>query len=315
MLLITGASGFIGHHLCERLLRDGSSFRAAVRSPGTAPVGAQAVTVGEIDGDTDWRAALAGVDAVIHVAGLAHGAGQGSASELLRVNVRGTETLARSAARAGVRRMVLLSTAKVHGDEVPRDAALTDDAPVAPADAYAASKAHAEQVLQAVAEEEGLEYAIVRVPLVYGAGVKANFLSLLRAVSRGWPLPFGSVDNKRSLVYAGNVADALLACAAHPAAASQAFLVADGVAVSTPELVREIAAALGRTPRLVPVPESLLRLAGAVTGRGEAVARLLGSFAVDDARIRHRLQWKPPVARDEALSLTASWFRGTRGRA
>ncbi|MEO7457302.1 MAG: NAD-dependent epimerase/dehydratase family protein [Gemmatimonadaceae bacterium] len=308
MLMITGGSGFIGRHLCARLARDGVPFRAALRSLRSAPDGVTAFAVGEIDGDTQWRPALEGARTVIHIAGLAHGAGGGSAAELLRVNVAGTASLARAAAQSGVSRFVLLSTAKVHGDEIPRGVAITEDAPLAPADPYAASKLDAENALRTISQETGMECTVVRTPLVYGAGVKANFLALLTAVSRGWPLPFGNVDNRRSLVYAGNLVDALLTCASHPAAAGQAFLVSDGIAVSTAALVREIGSALGRAPRLVPVPPPLLRLGGTLAGRRAAIDRLLGSFAVDDARIRQRLNWQPPIARAEAMSATAAWF-------
>lgn len=309
-LLVTGASGFIGRYMVERLQREGIPFCAAVRTPRPGIAGASLAVVGEIDGGTRWEAALEGIDTVVHIAGRAHAFGADTRGDFHRVNVEGTESLVRALAAAGGRRMVLLSTAKVHGEGSAGGPITERDAP-APADPYARSKLAAEDRVWAVAAETGIEAVVVRTVLVYGAGVKANFHSLLRAVDRGLPLPLGSVRNARSLIYAGNLADALLACATRAEAAGETFLVSDGPAISTADLVRAIAHALGVRPRLLPVPPALIALGARAARRPEVAARLLGSFEVDTGRIRSRLGWRPPVGLEQALAETAAWYRAS----
>lgn len=316
-VVVTGATGFIGRGLREQA-QHGPPLRLAVRAPISLP-GEDVRVVGPLEalaaGESRaaWAAALRGADAVIHVAGRAHafGADARDAAAFRRVNVDATVALAREAARAGVGRFVFLSTVKVNGERTT-DAPYTErDAPH-PEGLYAESKLEAERRLWAVAEEEGIACTVVRTPLVYGPGVRANFLSLLRAVDRGVPLPLGSIRNARSLVYVRNLAHALLHVATHPSAAGETFLVKDGPDLSTPELVRKLAAALGRSPRLVPVPPALLQtLAGAV-GRADAARRLLGSLAVSDAHLRHRTAWAPPATADDGIAATAHWYRSER---
>jgi nucleoside-diphosphate-sugar epimerase len=314
-VLVTGGTGFIGRALVPALLAQGHAVRLALRRAGGAGFAAGAaietVAVGELGPDTDWSAALAGIDAVVHLAARVHEVGEDPAEARQHhdtVNRAGTERLARAARDAGARRLIFLSTVKVHGEDSGAGAFTEADEP-RPADAYALSKWRAEQALNALAAAGRFEPVILRPPLVYGPGVKANFLALMKAVERGWPLPLASVRNRRSLIYVGNLVSAIVTSLEHPAAAVQTYLVADGAPVSTPELIRSLARALGRPARLLPVPEAALRLGGRLLGRAEAVDRLLGSLAVDDDLIRRELGWKPPFSMDEGLRATVAWYR------
>jgi nucleoside-diphosphate-sugar epimerase len=255
-IYVTGASGFIGSHLCPALAAAGHELRTSVE----------------------------GCDTVVHLANIAHTSA--SAAELHRVNVEGTIAQARTALAAGARRFVYLSSIKA----------------ARPQDAYGRAKSVAEQALLQL---EGLEPVILRPPLVYGPRVKANFLALMRAIDRGWPLPLASIDNRRSLVYVGNLVDAILRCLEGPAQ-GRIYAVSDGAPLSTPELCRALARALGRRARLLPFPPALLRLA-------PGVARLVESQEADDAAIRAELGWRPPFTLEQGLRLTAEWYRAQGG--
>jgi nucleoside-diphosphate-sugar epimerase len=310
-VLVTGARGFVGRELCRQLDARGYTVRRAVRAPGDAPSDGDEVCIGELAGDTRWGEALTDVDLVVHLAARVHrmdGGGADALAAYRRVNTEGTEALARQAAEAGVKRLVFVSSIKVNG-EATNGAPFTADGPPRPADPYGRSKWEAEQALWRVAERTGLEGVVVRPPLVYGPGVRANFLALLRLVHRGIPLPLGAVTNRRSLVFVGNLADLLVHALGNSAAADGTFLVSDGRALSTQELVRRLAGALGRTPRLLPVPVPLLRAAGWATGRAAVVERLCGDLVVDDRTTREALGWAPPFGLEEALQTTAAWFR------
>ncbi|MDO8275972.1 MAG: NAD-dependent epimerase/dehydratase family protein [Serpentinimonas sp.] len=306
-VLVTGANGFVGRALCAHLEQSGCTVVRAVRStdsPFEFPVGA-------VHGATPWGPALgSGVEAVVHLAAQAALADQSPiAMAMLReLNVEGTANLARQCAAHGVRRLVFVSTAKVLGEG--RVQPYTADDPPQPAEPYARSKWEAEQALQRIAAETGLEVVILRPPLVYGPGVKANFLSLMAAVDRRWPLPLGAIRNRRSLLYLGNLVDAITCCLAHPAAAGHTYLLSDSECVSTPELVRRLAAALGRSPVLLPLPAAWMRGAGKLLGKQAAVERLLGSLVVDSGPIRQQLAWLPPYSLDAGLAATAAWYRG-----
>lgn len=307
LVLVTGAAGFVGQALCRTLAEAGFRVRGATRRPAA---GIEAAAVGEIGPDTDWRAALHGVDAVVHLAARVHVMRDTAADPeqaFHAVNAAGTERLARQAAAAGVRRLVYVSSVKVNGERTaarPFDAA---DA-AAPQDPYGRSKWAAEQALQAVSRESGLETVAVRPPLVYGPGVGGNFLRLMKLVKSGVPLPLASLRNRRSLIYLGNLVDLLALCLRHPEAAGATFLVSDGEDLSTGELVRRLARALGRPPRLLPCPPALLRLAGTLAGRGDEVARLADSLQVDDGALRRRLGWSPPFTVDQGIAASAAWF-------
>jgi nucleoside-diphosphate-sugar epimerase len=306
-VLITGASGFVGRAVCARAERLGIPARGAWRGNGAPPAG-ELARVGDLAAQTDWREALRGVSAVIHLAArvhVMHEAADDPLAAFRAVNVAGSVRLARQAAECGVRRLVYVSTVKVHGESTPPGAKFTESDPPAPADAYGISKWEAERALREIDEESGLEIVAVRPPLVYGPGAKGNFAALLAALRRGWPLPLASVGNARSLVGVENLADALLRCAAHPAAAGRTYLVADGEDLSTPELARRLARAMGRPARLWPCPPGALRFLAALAGQAPKADRLLGSLCVDAGRIRRELGWSPPYSVDEGLKAAA----------
>ena len=307
-ILVTGASGFIGNALCRELRVRGHVVRAAVRSAsGDEPDRLERALVPDIAGEFDRRALLEGIDAVVHLAAIAHQAADETA--IRRVNVEGAARLARAAA-GRVRRFVFLSSVKVHGEESGGRAFSEADMP-RPEDTYGRAKLEAERSLHEIAAGSGMELAVLRPPLVYGPGVKGNFLRLLRWVDSGWPLPFGAVENRRSLIYVGNLVDAIARCVEHPEAGGT-FLVSDEESPSTPELVSRIANALGRRARIWPVPVSWLRLAGSIARREEEVRRLVGSLAVDMSLARKKLGWQPPFTLSQGLAETARWFRAAR---
>ena len=313
-VLITGASGFVGRALSIKALADGWHVQGTLLPdepphalvPGVEPV------VFELPGtDSSLCHAVTGVDTVIHLAARVHILKETSSDplhEFRKSNTEGTIRLALQAAKAGVKRFVFMSTVGVNGN-TSADKVFTESDEPAPHNPYSVSKLEAEIALREVGANSGMEVVIVRAPLVYGPGNPGNFLSLLRYVSKGIPLPLSSVSNKRSLLYVGNLADALAICATHPAAAGKTYLVSDGEDVSTPELIRQIAAALGVPARLLPFPVSLMRLAGKLTGKSDAVNGLTGSLTVDSSKIRRELGWKPPFTMEEGLRETAEWFK------
>lgn len=311
-VLVTGANGFVGRQACAGLLRQGHTVRAAVRSANLPIENIEVASVGSIDSGTDWTNALRGVDVVIHLAARVHMMKDGAAdplAEFRRINAAGTEHLARCAAASGVKRLVYVSSIKVNGEETRDGQKFSETDLFVPQDPYAVSKWEAEQALHRVASETGMEVVIVRPPLVYGPGVKGNFVQMLDVVAQRVPMPFASVHNRRSLVYVGNLVDALITCAAHPAAAGQTYLVCDGEDVSTPDLLRQLAAAMGVPSRLFPCPSMLLRLAGKLTGKSQQLERLLGSLQVDGDKIRRDLNWAPPYLLQQGLQATAEWYR------
>ncbi|HUL90799.1 MAG TPA: NAD-dependent epimerase/dehydratase family protein [Burkholderiales bacterium] len=308
-VVVTGATGFVGAAVCRELLARGHEVRAAVRRMTSAEglPGVQRVVVPDLAMDFDRRALLAGIDVVVHLAAVAHRAVP--EAEIRRVNVDATARLA-EAAGGLVRRFVFMSSVKVHGEN-SGDGAYTETGPMQPQDAYARAKLEAERLLNQLAPRRGMELVLLRPPLVYGPGVRANFLNLLRWVDSGLPLPFASVRNRRSLIYLGNLADAVARCVEHPDA-SGPFLVSDDEIVSTPELVGRIARALGTPARLVRMPVGLLRLLGTISGRSGAVRRLTGNLVIDAARSRRVLDWRPSATLDAGLAETALWFRSKR---
>ena len=338
-ILVTGANGFVGRALCDTLLQHRHVVRGAVRRNDVILNSKiSSVTVGEIDSQTDWSAALAGVDVVIHLAARVHVMNETSIDPLdafRRTNVQGAEHLARSAAALGVKRLVFVSSIKVNGESTFQVAAsvlekIPPSPPFAkwgtlrqvfseadeanPQDPYGVSKWEAEQALHRVAQETGLEVVIVRPPLLYGAGVKGNFAQMLKVLAKGIPLPLASVSNLRSLFYLGNFVDALLTCAMHPAAAGQTYLVSDGEDISTPDLLYQLGAAMGHPARLLPCPPALLKLAGRLVGKSDQIDRLLGSLQVDSSKIRRELSWTPPYTLEQGLQETAEWYRNTHTR-
>jgi len=312
-ILVTGAGGFIGRILSERLVSTGWSVHGTLlpsENSASLTKGVTPVVIDPINGSTQWGAALATIDTVIHLAARVHVMKEDASDplkEFREVNTDGTERLAREAAAAGVRRIIFMSTIGVNGN-ISGEVAFSETDELSPHNPYSVSKYEAELRLRQLSSQTGMEVVVIRAPLVYGPGNPGNFLSLLRIVAKGIPLPLASIKNRRSLIYVGNLVDALVLCASHPAAAGKTYLVSDGDDVSTPELIRRTAAAFGIKSALFPFPPALMRLAGRITGKVSAVDRLLGSLAVDSSAIRRELGWKPPFTMEQGLAVTAEWF-------
>ncbi|MBU0689950.1 MAG: SDR family oxidoreductase [Gammaproteobacteria bacterium] len=311
-ILVTGANGFVGSALVAQMCARELAVRCAVRVAGQIDDCADSVAVGGIDAQTNWRVALHDIDVVIHLAARVHVMHESAVDPLAEfqiVNGQGTENLARQAAEMGVKRLVYASSIKVNGEETVNGHVYRETELPVPQDAYGISKWEAEQALHRVSAETGLEVVIVRPPLVYGPGVKGNFAQMLKVLAHGIPLPLASVDNRRSLIYSGNLVDALIACATHPVAAGRTYLVSDGEDISTPELLRSLGKALRRPARLLPFSPALLRSLGRLAGRAGQVERLLGSLQIDSGKIRRELDWKPPFTLQQGLQETAAWYQ------
>jgi len=305
-VLVTGANGFVGGALW-RHLNATSGMQALGSQRGDAVLadrGTALVRIDDLSAQTDWSVAVTGVQAVVHAAARVHASGGGAKDALLefrRVNVKGTLRLAQQAAAAGVRRFVFLSSVKVNGEITRSGLPFSEEDVPAPQDPYAVSKMEAEQSLRQLATDTGMELVIIRPPLVYGPGVKANFAALMHAVQCGWPLPLGAVHNRRSLVALDNLVDFIVTCLTHPQAANQTFLVSDGHDLSTTELVRGLAQAAGVSAHLLPVPLWVLQAGATLLGRREAAQRLCGNLQVDIAKACSLLGWVPPLSVDEGL--------------
>lgn len=311
-VLLTGATGFVGRAVQQRIVADGQyDLTVAVRRAVPAANAVRVVQVPELTAQTDWSAALQGVDVVIHSAARVHVMNETSAdplAEFRKVNVDGTLALARQAVAAGVQRFVFVSSIKVNGEGTELGRPYTADALANPSDPYGVSKYEAEQALLALAHETGLEVTIIRPVLVYGPGVKANFRSMMKWLQRGLPLPLGAIHNKRSLVALDNLVDLILTCAEHPAAVNQVFLASDGHDLSTTQMLQRLGVALGKPARLLPVPMSWLSLAFAVLGKRSFTQRLCGSLQVDISKNQQLLGWTPPVSVEEAMRKTAAAY-------
>lgn len=312
---MTGATGFIGRALCSELLRHGHSVCAATRSiedsKRLAQEGVEAIAVGTVDAGTDWHKALSGCKAVVHLAARVHVMRDETTdplAEFRAVNVEGTLNLARQAAKAGVRRFIFLSSIKVNGELTLPGQPFTEHDVPAPLDAYGVSKHEAEEGLRKIAQQADMEVVIIRLPLVYGPGVKANFLSILRWLQKRVPLPFGAINNRRSLVALDNLLDFIATCLGHPSAANQTFMVSDGEDISTTELLHRMATVLNVPARLLPVPQKLLETGFKLVGRNDLAQRLCGSLQVDITKARTTLGWNPPISVDEGLRRTAQHF-------
>lgn len=300
-VLVTGAAGFVGRRVVADLRARHIKVVAVARAPGLG-----FTAIGTVTPETDWRPLLEGCDGVIHLLARVHRGGSGSDAEYLADNRDVTARLARDAAAAGVARLVFVSSIKVNGEtSAPGTGFRPDDVP-APADAYSRSKLAAEAALHAVAAETGLETVVVRPPLVYGPGVRANFELLIRLVALGLPLPFARLTNRRSLVGLGNLSDFLVTCLDHPAAGGETFLISDGVALTLPDLLVAIGRALYRPARLFGLDPGLLKALLRLAGGPGLVDRLAGDLVVDDAKGRERLGWQPPFGLEQELAATVA---------
>lgn len=311
-VLVTGATGFVGRALCARLAELGYAVCGAIRNPLSLPsqLPFETVVTGELGLDGDWSRALADVAVVFHLAARTHvlrETARDAFAEYRRINVAGTQALAQAALRAGVRRIVFLSSIKVNGEQTD-DLPFTEDTAPKPEDAYGVSKREAEQALGSVTRGTDFETAILRAPLVYGPGVKGNFLRLMHWAARGVPLPLASIVNRRSLIYIGNLVDALITAGCAAEAGGKTYLVSDGDDVSTPDLLRSIANALQVPARLLPCPPALLLAAAASLGKREEARRLTGSLQIDSSRIRRELNWLPRFSLTQGLQQTAQWY-------
>jgi nucleoside-diphosphate-sugar epimerase len=312
-VLITGGSGFIGRHLVELLARQQDlEVILAVRSHRSTPSGSHTtVEVGELHGDTLWKDTLKGVDVVVHCAGRAHVMDEQEDDPLAafrRVNVDASVALAKAARAASVKRFIYLSSIKVNGEATPEGSKFSAVDDPCPIDPYGISKLEAEQALRALFAGTPTQLVVIRPPLVYGPGVKANFRTLLSFVQRGWPLPFGALQNRRSLVYVGNLTDLIRVSLTHPGAAGHVLLVSDGQDLSTGELVREMANSLQRPGRCLSVPQFLLGFGLRLLGRKETIPRLLGSLRIDLEPTRALLDWTPPYSVSEGMAATTEHY-------
>ena len=317
-VLVTGASGFVGRTVVERAAAAGWRVHAASRhAPARRwPDGVLPVSIGDLGADAQAPPRLDGIDAVVHCAARVHVMAESASDPLAAfraVNVGGTLKLARQAADAGVRRFVFISTIGVNGAETFEQPFGAADTP-APHSPYARSKHEAEVGLRDLARQRALEVVVIRPPLVHGPDAPGNFGRLMRWLYRGAPLPFGAVRNQRSLVGLDNLCDLIVTCLRHPQAAQQTFLVSDGEDLSTPSLLRRIAAALGRPARLLPVPVALLRGSARLVGRSAFAQQLCGSLQVDMRATQQRLGWEPPISVDAALQRAAAHFLAGRAR-
>jgi len=315
ILAVTGANGFIGSSVVRSFASLGLNLRAYSRtfSADSLKVAGNVsfTAVGDIDGKTEWLSALRGVKCVVHCAARAHITHESEAmpAQVYRtVNIDGTRRLAQHAVDAGVKRLIFLSSIGVLGVDTNRRGPFVFSDTPNPVEDYAISKCQAEQALRDISAKTGLEVVVLRPPLVYGPSVKGNLARLLKLVGSGLPLPLGAVQNKRSLIGLDNLVDLLIQCVDHPAAAGQTFLVCDGEDLSTPDLLRHMAAAMGRSARLVPVPMPMLRLAGSALGRRAEIDRLVGSLQIDSSHTRQVLGWTPPVSVQEGIRRMVQGF-------
>ena len=310
-VLVTGASGFVGSALCAHLVTEGHVVIGAVRNTQGKPLpGVEYQIVSDMSIGANWREVLTDINVVVHCAARVHVMKEASVDPLAafrEVNVKGTACLAEQAVDRGAKRFIYISSIKVNGETTSGHPFKADDTP-APEDPYGISKWEAEQVLREIAEKTGLEVVIIRPPLVYGPGVRANFLRLMQGIKSGVPLPFGAINNSRSLVALDNLVDLIETCLNHPAAINQTFLVSDGEDLSIKDLLQRTAVALGRPARLIPVPVSVLWTMSRLLGRADFAQRLCGSLQVDISKTRDCLNWSPPVSVDDALRKTAKYF-------
>ena len=308
-ILLTGANGFVGSALSKKFLDSKINYLAALRTIAEKNDRSAKIAVGDITSRTDWKLALKDIKCVVHLAARVHVMRDTSVEPLFefrRVNVEGTRNLALQAIEAGVKRVIYLSSIKVNGELTQPNSCFTSGDSVNPQDPYGISKWEAEQALHQISAETGLEVVIIRPPLIYGPNSKGNFSSMVKWLRRGVPLPFGSIDNRRSLVGLDNLCDLISRCVDHPAAAGQTFMVSDDEDLSTTELLKRTSLAMGIKSRLINVPQPLLQFSAGIFGSDDFAQRLFGSLQVDIAKTKDILNWVPPLSVDEGLKLAVS---------
>ncbi|KTD47607.1 UDP-glucose 4-epimerase family protein [Legionella quateirensis] len=310
-ILITGATGFIGRSLVPALVSAGHDVRCAVWQKVDG-LNAEQVVINKLEEQIDWSEALEGIDIVVHLAARVHimkENAQSSLDEYCKVNSIATKNFAEQAARHHVKRFVFLSSIKVNGESTDAHSPFSEESKVQPDDPYAKSKLYAEHYLQDISKQTGMQIVILRPPLVYGPGVKANFLKMLHMVQRGWPLPFANVSNKRSFIYIDNLISAIVSVMEHPDAANQLYLVSDNDAWSLAELLTILSDEMNVNLKLFHIPVNFLAFMFKLIGLKSLNSRLFGSLEVSNHKIKSQLGWMPPVTSQEGLKITAAWYR------
>lgn len=315
-VLITGISGFIGQALASAINKQGFTVRGTVRKKSNVTQDfVEQCEMGDMSPDTDWGLALDGIDVLIHLAARVHvmkEAENDPLAEFRLINTTSTLTLARQAAESGVKRFIYLSSIKVNGESTPLNNPFTEKNIPSPIDPYGISKFETEEGLFQLADKTGMEVVCIRPVLVYGPGVKANFHSMMKWLYRGVPLPFGAINNKRSLVSLDNLVDFIITCVDHPAASNECFLVSDDEDLSTTELLHRVTKAIGRQSHLLPINQHILQFGLNLIGKKALAQRLCGSLQVDISKAKTLLNWTPPFSVDEGLRLTVEYFLKTR---
>jgi nucleoside-diphosphate-sugar epimerase len=315
-ILVTGANGFVGSAICEQLAGKNHTITAVVRQLNSLSIHERLALylqglVADFTQISSFQAHLLGCDAVVHCAARVHQVQETVTDPLAAyraVNTQATLDLARAAAQAGVKRFVFLSSVKVNGEFSAMGQPFRADDAISTQDPYGLSKWEAELELRQIAQETGLEVVIIRPPLVYGPGVKANFLSMMRVLQRGLPLPLGAIQNQRSLIALPNLVSLIETCLAHPAAAGQTFMASDQRDVSTTELLTMLGQAMGKPARLIPVPQTWLETGLKLMGKASIAQRLCGNLTVDAMPATQLLGWKPVISVEQGLKATAKHF-------
>lgn len=306
-ILITGANGFVGGAVLARVIKAGFNAVSVSRKVAAMPAAVKQIQIAALNSATPWQQIITDsqIEVIIHAAARVHQMADDAADPLAAfraVNTEGTLNLARQAAESGVKRFIFISSVKVNGEKTITGKPFSAEQPVSPADAYGLSKAEAEQQLMQLAKQTKMEIVIIRPPLVYGYGVKANFAAMLNLAKKNLPLPLGAIDNRRSLVALDNLVDLIVTCIEHPKAANQIFLVSDDRDVSTTELLKLMTRAAGKKPRLLPVPVSWLKLAATLTGKQAVTDRLCGNLQLDITHTKETLGWTPPITLEEGIA-------------
>ena len=315
-ILITGRTGFIGAELLKQLKLKKYFIHTSSRSSLEKEIeSVKNFKINQIDNSTNWSEALKNVDCVIHCAGIANETNKSNGNDLddyHKINVEGTRNLAYQAAAKGVKRFIFLSSIKVNGEKTEKCLSFKNSDIPNPQSIYASSKWEAEKALHAISKQTGLEIVIIRAPIVYGPGVKGNFLRLLHLIDKGFPLPFGGINNLRSFISLDNLINLIICCINHPKAAGQTFLVSDGEDISTPDLIRKLSRFMEKSSRVFTIPSSLIQLMGRLFGKSSEVERLLGSLQIDSFHTYEVLGRDSVISLDEGLEKTANWYLRNR---